>query len=973
MISVQYVFTATVLMSNILLDYLQLSTQYQVTYGPDTVLLYMVGSFYEIYSLMHLKNQEISDIVPIVEVCDICNLNIANKQSQIGKNTDPSKPIPRFVSDIVKWQEACPISSVVMAGFRDYSIEKYIEKLVEAKYTVVVYDQEKTKEDGKTEIIRRVLANIYSPGTFLSTNSSSLTLTNNIMCVWIEQLKSSFVCGIANINIITAETHMFEYTSAPKSTIHQHTSFDELERIITVYQPSEVIFITNIDEKASIDKIRQFISLSEITKVHVLNFHDKSQLKIQNCMKQIYIHSILLQIFPSNDSIVNDPLFHTNPTATQAFCYLIDFIQEHNKDLVKRIQMPCFTNQSTRLMLANQTLRQLNIISTGRTSGHLSSIEQFLNKCVTPMGKRLFKYQLLHPTFDEKRLNHEYNAIDDILNEFKSSTNELKEARAAMSPIRDIDKLLRQLVSNKLSAPALYALYKTCEAYHTLSRLDKTNVLPFLDAINQKIDISNCCSEEGISYLQHGTDSCLDALQGEQMQLTKNLEQIAFSLESVLKIPSSVKLHETEKYGISLQVTKKRGTLLRTYLAKEDSSIFLGESIVPSTIKIVSVSNSCDEIHFPFLDDITNNLLSLKGKIKQQTEIAYQCVLKSIEADWYDFLTKLSDEIARYDVLLNKAFISRELNFCRPQIVQCRNNTGAYVDAKKIRHPLIEHIQTRESYVPNDICLEQEGMLLTGYNGIGKTSLLRALGISIVLAQSGNFVPAQEFVYQPYQSLFCNIEKNDNLFKNMSTFQLEMSELRVILRLADNHSLILGDELMNSTEIQSGLSIMVALVQSLSKKRATFLIATHFNQLADYVEIQELDNIQMRHMSVTYDLDKQSLVYDRILKEGFGSRSYGLEVARSLCMTNDFIEGAFQIRNKYFPESQGTLSYKTTCYSAQKIRGICEQCNLHMSTEVHHVLEQHDADKNGFIGHIHKNHPSNLMSLCEHCHAQKHV
>ena len=968
-------------MSNIFLDYVQLSTQYQSTYGNDTVLLYMVGSFYEIYSLLHSQSQEVSSITPIVHVAEICNLNIANKQSQIGKNGDLSQPIPKVGSNINLWQDTCPTSSIVMAGFRDYSLDKYIEKLVDAKYTVVVYDQEKIKEDGKPETIRRILANVYSPGTFLSSSSSSLTLTNNIMCIWIEQFHKTktFVCGVANVNILTAETHMFEYTSSPNATIHQHTSFDELERIITTYHPSEVVFISNIQPDSSIEKIKQFISLPEMTKIHVLDLNDKTHIKLHNCTKQIYISTILSQIFPS----LYDPQFDTYPTATQAFCYLVDFVQEHNRDLMKRIQVPHFTNQSTRLMLANQTLRQLNIVSTGTGSGHLSSVESFLNKCVTPMGKRLFRYQLFHPTFDERHLNEDYTAIDTLRK--NNDTEQLKLARTHLVPIRDIDKILRQLVSSKLTTSGLVTLYKSCEAYHHLNRI---NIMPFLEDMNKKVYIDVPISGTDTPFLKRGVDILLDNLLDEQTMLLQCIEQIGHFFETIIRensaskvTSSSVKVHETEKSCLSLQVTKKRATVIRSYMASSSLSKTIiislknGDEIqIPiSDVKVVSVSSSSDEIQFPKLYEITTKLLMLKSNIKNQTQIAYQTLLKSIEIDWYDTLVNVSREIAIYDVLLNKAFISKEYNFCKPQIADEKANTGSHVFAKQLRHPLIEQIQTRESYVPNDICLDQEGMLLTGYNGIGKTSLIRALGISIILAQSGNYVPAQEFVFRPYQSMFCNIEKNDNLFKNMSTFQLEMSELRVILRLSNNNSIILGDELMNSTEIQSGLSIMIALLQELSSKGTSFLIATHFNQLADYTEIHELKNIKLRHMSVSYDQDKQTLVYDRILRDGFGSSSYGLEVARSLCMTSDFIDNAFQIRNKYFPASQGTLSHKTSCYSSKKIKGMCEICNMCMSTEVHHILEQHNANQDGFIGHLHKNHPSNLLALCEKCHALQHT
>jgi hypothetical protein len=107
-------------------------------------------------------------------------------------------------------------------------------------------------------------------------------------------------------------------------------------------------------------------------------------------------------------------------------------------------------------------------------------------------------------------------------------------------------------------------------------------------------------------------------------------------------------------------------------------------------------------------------------------------------------------------------------------------------------------------------------------------------------------------------------------------------------------------------------------------------------------------------MSVIYDREKDCLVYDRKLKDGAGTKTYGLEVCKSLYLNEDFLEQAYNIRNKYFPETRGELSQKITIYNPNKIRGICELCKSVIAEETHHIIEQQTADKEGFIGHFHK-------------------
>ena len=126
-------------------------------------------------------------------------------------------------------------------------------------------------------------------------------------------------------------------------------------------------------------------------------------------------------------------------------------------------------------------------------------------------------------------------------------------------------------------------------------------------------------------------------------------------------------------------------------------------------------------------------------------------------------------------------------------------------------------------------------------------------------------------------------------------------------------------------------------------------------------------------MAVHYDRELDCLVYDRVLREGAGNRLYGLEVAKSLHLPDEFIERAYRIRNKYFPEMRGELSSPSTRYNARKIRSMCENCKIEMAVETHHLQEQRFADENGRIDGISVNHPANLMSLCEKCHLAMHL
>jgi DNA mismatch repair protein MutS len=297
------------------------------------------------------------------------------------------------------------------------------------------------------------------------------------------------------------------------------------------------------------------------------------------------------------------------------------------------------------------------------------------------------------------------------------------------------------------------------------------------------------------------------------------------------------------------------------------------------------------------------------------------------------------------------------------------------VKANGLRHILIEQLQQTELYVPNDIHIGQEtnGMLLFGANTCGKTSNMRALGIAIVLAQAGMCVPCTSFCYKPYKSLYSRIVNQDNLFKGLSTFAVEMSELRTILKYADENSLVLGDELCSGTETISALSIMMSSLMQLDGKKCSFIFTTHFHEIVNFEEMKALQKVKCYHLVIQYNAEKEKMEYDRILREGSGPPSYGLEVCESLYMDPVFLTKAYEIRTRYFPgEYEGSLHLSKSRYNAKKLKGKCEICGK-MSDEIHHKIPQKDANKEGMVKPgIHKNNVANLMALCESCHDQIH-
>jgi DNA mismatch repair protein MutS len=1012
-------------------EYFALTEKYTAEYGPNTVVLLQVGAFFEVYGQIitpaaaeggagvTCSGSRIDDF------CVICELAKANKT-------------PGFV----------------MAGFRDYGLEKYLKKIQDAGFTAVVYVQ-----DGVKNPPVRVLQGIYSPGTFFSTDIASTgagALSNNIACIWIEKISRKaisggggcggnvLIMGMTNIDIYTGRSTIFETEN--KDT-HNPTTYDEVERFISSYAPSEVIIISNLSTREVEDVIHY-------TNIQAKMIHriptgggagaGAGAMKAERCSKQVYQMEVLNTFYPNGHAKSLEQSFMNYEIATQSLVFLLNFIYEHNPNLVSKIQEPVFENMSERLVLANHSLRQLNIIDDGNSGGgRLSSVLSLLNHTITPMGSRAYKYALLHPTFCAVDLEQDYAITEHILSVGDPAPVSVISLRERLSYMKDIEKLHRHIILRKITPYHVFCLFHNMrhirELYTTCSRdlcvngylserwnirddvVGKSTLL--LDLFENTLNIESCREITDTLFetniMKRGISAELDKLTDEYMYTQKSLDEVQRVLNELIQAgerpaggatgggstdPAEyVKIHETDKMGISLQATKRRTKLLEDRIKK------LSHPVGPKVISIVldkdknkvllfdtsaltypAASGSNNTIHSPQIYELCAAVVSLRVKISDMVSLLYYGFIDSLHDYYHDF-ENMTAFVSAVDMIQNRCYVARKYRYCRPVIASGDAAAGSagssFVRASGLRHCLIERINEEECYVTNDVELGgggpdiASGMLLYGTNAVGKTSLIRAIGVAVIMAQAGFYVPASSFVYRPYRAIMTRILGNDNLFKGLSTFVVEMSELRVILRMADEHTLVLGDELCSGTEMDSAISIFVAGLQHLYRTGASFIFATHLHEITGYSEIREMSAARLRlaHMRVFYDKARDTLVYDRKLQDGAGESMYGLEVCKSLHLPDDFLENANMIRVKYRGVSTKTPTASIlddampSRYNAAKLRRLCELCEKSRGTEIHHLQHQESADADNFIGHIHKNHPANLASICEDCHREIHT
>lgn len=1008
-------------------EYLELTKKYIDEYGELSILLMQNGAFFEVYGLKDCHGNIFG--CKLNEFSQICDLNIVDKKVPGGNLTIDG-------------------NQVVNAGFKTHLIEKYIKKLQDNGFTIIVYEED--GEDLIKNTKTRSQTGIYSPGTYFYTETDAEQITNNICCLWIESKKGSIknsaknniFVGAGLIDIYTGNTFINEYC---EEYIKNPTTFDNLERFISIYNPSETIIVSNLSNN-EIDDIVSFINLKSKS-LHIINLLDnrtnKNTIRAVNCEKQTYQTELLNKFYKINDLNSFMGIFYDNVYATQAFCFLLDFVYQHNPYLTQRIAEPVFENIDKKLILANHSLKQLNVIEDNNFKGKYASVSKMLNECITPMGKRTFTNLFLNPVTDENYLQQEYDIIDELRTDV--SMAEYKTIQSVLVNIKDISKIMRQIIIQKVSPKLLYHLYSSiCSAKILYSFVQKNNTLykylsgklvdfvslienadSFINYLNHVLILDECKDIDNItkiekSFIQNGVDEVLDSKINTLMDSQDQLEACRSYFSSLISnyetttktkkttkkktctseeddedLKEYVNIHETEKNNFSLLATERRCKILEEIIKTNKNknikltynSSFSGnktEFTLSLELEYNKQSQSKKYITNPQINNLCKNVGSIKVNLINTISTVYQNIVKKIQ-DFQKNIENVSGFITLVDLVYTKAYLAIKYNYCKPQIVD--NETGkSFVNVTELRHCLIEKIQQTELYVGNDINIGNhcsnndtlDGILLYGTNAVGKTSLIRALGISVIMAQAGLYVPASSFKYKPYKYIFTRILGNDNIFKGLSTFAVEMSELRTILRLADKNSLVLGDELCSGTESISAVSIFVAGIQKLSSVGCSFIFATHLHEIINYDEITDLHNVGMKHMSVIYDKEKDCLVYNRKLKDGPGNNMYGLEVCKSLNLPQDFLENAHNIRVKYHPESGSILDQRGSHFNSKHITGgMCENCQISPAIDVHHLIFQNDADKNGNIQKkgllFKKNNSANLINLCEKCHQEIHT
>jgi DNA mismatch repair protein MutS len=912
-------------------DYLDYSKTYKEKYGAKCIILMQVGSFYEMYSVRDDTSED------IYAVADICNIQISRKNKSI---LDVSHHNP------------------LMAGFPLATLRKFTNILLNNNYTIVLVEQ--VTEPPNPE---RKITEILSPGMNINVATKK---SNYMMVIYYEFADDLPIVGIAGIDLSTGASFVYEggATKSDPEFIN-----DEVFRLLTTYNPCEVVILS---DKKYDDCKKAYLTRGLNLSTVLTHLKWETYEYIKSMSKVSYQNAILEKAFsdkksPGMLSVTESLNLEKYNVGRIALCCLLQFSYEHNADIIQQLNVPEIINDQKHLTIEYNSAVQLNVLGLYPNDKPLIDI---LNRCQTAFGSRLFKSRLLKPVIDPDVLNKRYDAIAYLLEDQR-----YQKVSKHLGHILDIERIKRKIMMGKFHPQDWYGFNVSLEnAIDVLTFLNYSGqemcmYKDLIDYYTNIIDI-NEASKYNINEIKGniflaGVYQELDDYATGFQQAYKKIVHLAEKINGL--VPGSdatlCKLEYTEKDGHFITMTSKRYETAKArdpkFMQQFQKKTGGGHGAGSTSVKLVS-------------EDIIAASATMDDKQSMLSKMAttcYQTFLQEFIHKYSHTLDNLVKTIADIDIACCNARNAYEFRYYRPNIVQ---GSEPFIDAKNIRHPIIERIDDSTEYVGNDILLANQGLCLYGINSAGKSSLMKSVGLNIIMAQAGMYVAATAMDYYPYKHIFTRISGMDNIYKGMSSFIVEMTELRNILQRCDKYSLVLGDEICSGTEATSALAIVAAGINTLVSKRTAFIFATHLHQLPDIdiVKMHTGKHITIKHIHITID-DKNRIVYERKLRDGTGLSTYGIEVCKSLDMPTDFMKVAEGVRKQIEGYSNLLVSPDTSKYNKDVYMTECCICGA-AAVDTHHIKYQCQSDEDGYFTHHHQNIRHNLMPLCKTCHQMEH-
>ncbi|MFC4183544.1 DNA mismatch repair protein MutS [Saccharococcus thermophilus] len=725
---------------------------------------------------------------------------------------------------------------VPMCGVPYHSAQGYIEQLIAKGYKVAICEQ---VEDPKTAkgVVRREVVQLITPGTVME-GKGLLDKENNYL---------------ATVTMFDDGTYGFAYTdlSTGENRITILASFEDVMNELYAIGTKEIVLASDFPiSEQQLLKERYGVTIS---------YEDETKM-------------------PEGFAAIAGGLAQDKLQIT--FARLLHYIIRTQKRRLDHMQAVQVYQVDQYMKIDLYSKRNLELTETIRAKGRKGSLLWLLDETVTAMGGRLLKQWLDRPLLDRGQIERRLHMVETLIHHYF----ERQELRERLREVYDIERLAGRVAYGNVNARDLIQLKKSLEQIPTLKNIvanlsdDQTQQLAdkldpcaeLVELLERSIQDNPPLSVKEGNIIKDGYNETLDRYRDASRNGKAWIAQLE-SKERELTGIKSLKIGYNRVFGYYIEVTKPNLHLLPKGRYERKQTLANAERFITQELKekealILEAEEKSMELEYELFVDI-------RERVKQ----------------YIPRLQSLAKAVSELDVLQSFATVSEERRYVRPQFSDDR---VLYIQGG--RHPVVEKVLGTQTYVPNNCYMnkERELLLITGPNMSGKSTYMRQIALTAIMAQIGCFVPADKAVLPIFDQVFTRIGAADDLVSGQSTFMVEMLEARNAIVHATQNSLILFDEIGRGTSTYDGMALAQAIIEYIHDHiGAKTLFSTHYHELTDLE--QSLPKLKNIHVSAVEENGK--VVFLHKIEEGPADQSYGIHVAELAELPSSLIQRAKEI------------------------------------------------------------------------------
>ena len=719
---------------------------------------------------------------------------------------------------------------IPMCGIPHHAANIYIEKLVNLGYKIGICEQLEDPKNAKG-IVKRDIIQIISKGTII--NDESLNEHENNYIGNVMDFNHCYM--ISYIDISTGEVYITKLEHDKSKLVSEIVSIGIKEIVVNDKIDISIINMLKNQFRITISSLCEIDDLLEYKYI----YEDISDVRYIETLKHL--------------------LTYINNTQKRNLSHLQKVVIKENKDYLK---------------MNIHTKRNLELTETLRLKSRNYSLLWLLDKTKTAMGSRMLRQMIENPLINKDEINKRYDVVDTLLREFILKDDLCK----LLCEVYDLERLSGRIAFGNANARDLLQLKNSIKVLPSIKQiLTQINFYKNVEELNDLYELLEksiyenppVSIKEGY-IIKDGFNSELDELKS----LRKGGKDFIAKFEAEEKNRTGIKTLKVgynRVFGYYIEVSKGM-----TNLVKEEFGYERKQTLA-----------NAERYISPILKEKEALILNAEEKI---IELEYELFTKIRDKikEYIPKIQEIAKTISEIDVMQSFSTVTEENNYVRPILTSERK-----LEIIDNRHPVVEKVIDTE-YVRNDIVMDTDTdiLLITGPNMAGKSTYMRQLAITVIMAQIGCFVPAKKALMPIFDAIFTRIGASDDLVSGESTFMVEMKEAEDAIKNATQNSLILFDELGRGTATFDGMALAQSIIEYISNNiKAKTLFSTHYHELTDLEDT--LSNLKNVHVSAKED--DGNIIFLHKVKTGSVDKSYGIHVAKLANLPENLIKRADQI------------------------------------------------------------------------------